>query len=455
MNLLVLILIIMVIALSILFYLTKKELQKIKKRFEDVIDLDLEKEKISNTQKKLEINIEKLKNEINNLKEKSLELINIRENLKKEIVDLEEDKEFQEFSIYKPKFFYEHSETYKKEIKKINTMTKEMIKNKSAALCTTVWNVNGNVTQGRKMTNDNLKIMLRAFNGEADSAIAKVKYNNINIMENRIKKSFEILNKLNKVNACFITSEYLNLKIQELYLNFEMSNKLNEEKEEIRQAREEDRENQKAQKEFEKVQKEFEKEEKRTKLALQKAEDKLKNLHGEEIHKMNEKIQQLKEELEEAKKNKEKATSMAQLTKAGHVYVISNIGSFGGNVYKIGMTRRLEPLERVKELGSASVPFNFDVHAMIYSKNAPDLENILHKAFYDNRVNKTNNRKEFFKVDLNKIEEVARKYNPDIDFTTFAAAEQYRETLVIENNNNNFKNINENLINEKNFIINI
>ena len=123
---------------------------------------------------------------------------------------------------------------------------------------------------------------------------------------------------------------------------------------------------------------------------------------------------------------------MAQQTKKGNVYIISNIGSFGENVYKIGMTRRIDPYERVRELGDASVPFPFDVHAIISSDDAPALESVLHKEFSLNQVNKVNPRKEFFRVPLKSIRETVEKMGLDVSWTLMAAATEYRETLVIE-----------------------
>ena len=311
---------------------------------------------------------------------------------------------------------------------------RSMIDRKIAATCSTEWTVGNSRKKGEKMTNDNLKLMLRAFNGEADAAIAKVKFNNVVTMEKRINKAFEVINKLNEVNCCTISSEYLDLKLEELYLNYEMAKKVEEEKEEQRMIREQMREEEKAQKELEKAQIEAQKEEERARKALEKAEAKLKQAHGLELDELNGKIELLKKQLEEAEANKERAKSMAQQTKSGYVYVISNIGSFGEDVYKIGMTRRLEPMDRVRELGDASVPFFFDVHAMIYSKNAPELENNLHKEFYDYRVNKINDRREFFRVKLSEIEKIAKKYGADVEFIKTAKAEQYRETLAIEEN---------------------
>ena len=427
------------VVLLILMYYEHKKRRKLEVRFKDVIDIDIEKEKTQKELKKIEKEKEKLKKEIEdykkNIKEekiRTLEVLEKKREIQKEIDLLEEDQELQEFSFYKPKFFYENSEEYKQKIEDINFQMKIMIKSKTAAICFSQWSVDGSKKAGKTMTNQFLKMMIRAFNGESDACIAKVKFNNVNIMEKRIKKAYEIINRLNSSHNATISSEYLDLKLKELYLNYEMAKKLQEEKEEQRAIKELIREEEKAQRDFEREILRAEKEEEMAKKSLESAIQKLKNTHGIELEKLNKKIEYLTSQLEEALQNKERAMSMAQQTKSGHVYVISNIGSFGENVYKIGMTRRLEPLDRVRELGNASVPFNFDVHAMIFSKNAPELENILHKEFYEYRVNKVNDRREFFRVGLDRIEEVAKKYNSDILFTKLAKAQQYRETLMIE-----------------------
>lgn len=159
---------------------------------------------------------------------------------------------------------------------------------------------------------------------------------------------------------------------------------------------------------------------------LQKASDIEKQLYVD-------KIKELEEKLKLVEKDKANVLEREQNTRAGYVYIISNIGSFGEDVYKIGMTRRLEPMDRVKELGSASVPFEFDVHAMIFSQDAPDLENTLHNTFRSKQVNRVNDRKEFFKVSLNEIESVVKEnYNATVTFTMMAEAYQYRETLKIK-----------------------
>ena len=142
------------------------------------------------------------------------------------------------------------------------------------------------------------------------------------------------------------------------------------------------------------------------------------------------KIKELEAKLGLLEQDRKNVLDREQNTRAGFVYVISNIGSFGENVYKIGMTRRLEPMDRIKELSSASVPFEFDVHAMIFSEDAPALETALHRQFDDRRINLVNSRKEFFRVSLSEIEKVVKEnHNATVTFTAVAKPEQYRQTV--------------------------
>ena len=165
---------------------------------------------------------------------------------------------------------------------------------------------------------------------------------------------------------------------------------------------------------------------------MERAQKELGLVSGKELEKLNNQIAELQKNLEKAHQAKERAISRAQETKSGHVYIISNIGSFGENIYKIGMTRRLEPMDRVRELGDASVPFRFDLHALIYSENAPELENLLQREFDDRRINKVNYRKEFFSVTLDEIEQlITEKYEKEIEFIRVPEAQDYRETKSI------------------------
>jgi multidrug efflux pump subunit AcrA (membrane-fusion protein) len=250
-------------------------------------------------------------------------------------------------------------------------------------------------------------------------------------MEERIRKAFEAINNLGTVLKVSITSQYLRLKLDELRLTHEYEEKRHEEQEEQRRIREQMREEEKAQREIEKAREEAEREEARSEKALEKARAEAAKATGEQLQMLNEKIRLLEGQLEEAHNQKDRAISRAQLTKSGHVYVISNIGSFGENVYKVGMTRRWDPQERIKELGDASVPFPFDVHAMIYSENAPELEATLQVLFNEKRVNQSNTRKEFFEVALEEIERIAVERGLKVEFTKLAEAKEYRETIAL------------------------
>jgi hypothetical protein len=359
----------------------------------------------------------------------------IYENLMREIELYQETLDMGSYGLFKPKFNISHSEKYKQAIELNYQKQKEAISSESAAICTTEWSVGGSVAEGKKMTKRYIKLMLYAFNGECDALIAKVKWNNATKTIERIKKAYESINKLGTIQSTHITSTYLNLKLDELALSYEYELKKNEEKEEQRLIREQMREEEKAQKEFERAQKDAEDEEKRYQKALDKAKSELGHADQADLLALNQRIAELEHNLQEAHERKERAISQAQMTKVGHIYVISNIGSFGEGVYKIGMTRRLDPHDRIRELGDASVPFQFDVHAIIYSENAPQLENELHKKFGERRMNRINNRKEFFKISLEEVEEFVNQHaNASIEITKLAEAKEYRETLnLIEN----------------------
>jgi hypothetical protein len=182
------------------------------------------------------------------------------------------------------------------------------------------------------------------------------------------------------------------------------------------------REEQAREKAIERELKQLEREREAIKAALEKAIAEATDQHNEEI-------ERLKARLADAEERSQRAISQAQLTKSGNVYVISNLGSFGENVFKIGMTRRLDPMDRVRELGDASVPFPFDVHMMIASNDAPSLENALHRALHKLRINKTNPRKEFFKVDIEKVVQIVKENHGEVRYIADAEALQFRQSL--------------------------
>ena len=238
------------------------------------------------------------------------------------------------------------------------------------------WQVNGSSSKGRKMVSDTQKLLLRAFNNECDDIVSKVKYTNFDASLDRIYKSAEAISKLGSIMNIFITSRYINAKVKELCLAFEYQQKKQTEKEELKAARAEQREQAKIQKEIEEQRRKIEKEQTHYQTAYE-------NLSAQiSLHPDNTDLLAKKEELEFKLSDIDKALADIDYRqanmKAGYVYIISNIGAFGENIYKIGMTRRLDPQERIDELGDASVPFKFDVHAMIFSDNAPALETALH-----------------------------------------------------------------------------
>ncbi|MGJ0623777.1 DUF4041 domain-containing protein [Xenorhabdus bovienii] len=350
-----------------------------------------------------------------------------------------DDMEFAEMGFYAAHFDFDTSEAFQNAIRANRQRQKDMLRVKTtlgAIYCTTEWTVSGSKTEGKKMTTRGINMTARAFNGECNAAIANTNFKNVATMESRIYKAFDVLNKLNEVNQIHINHAYRDLKLEELQLTFEYRAKKQEEKEEQREIRAQMAEERKAQAEIDRAIREAEEEERRAQKALDKARkemaEKLAKMTAEQASKYQEKIDALQDALTEAELKGQKALSMAQQTKRGHVYVISNIGSFGENVFKIGMTRRLDPQDRVDELGSASVPFLFDVHAMIHSDDAPAMENSLHQHFSEKRTNLVNKRKEFFNVSLEEIKAaVFDVAGSDVDFIETASAQHYHETKAI------------------------
>jgi LPXTG-motif cell wall-anchored protein len=351
--------------------------------------------------------------------------------LRAEIDLLEENVEAIAVGLYKPHYDYDSSTAYREAQDALWAKQKEMVKAGKAVVSAKAWQVQGDSRAGERMTKQYLKLILRAFNGECDAAIARVSWNNVTKMEERIRKTCEAINELGGVMEMRITREYLELKLAELRLEYETERKKREEQEEQRRIKEQMREEERALREAEKAKLEAEEEEARYENALEKARAELAKAKGDSLELLQQKIQQLDAALHKAHELKERATSMAQLTRSGHVYVVSNVGSFGENVFKIGMTRRLEPLDRVKELGDASVPFDFDVHAMIYCEDAPSLECEFQTRFQERAINLVNPRKEFFAVSIDDIQGLVRERGLNVELTKLAEARDYRETLAL------------------------
>lgn len=278
-----------------------------------------------------------------------------------------------------------------------------------------------------------LRFVLDAFNGKADTILARAKSDNAGTLEQQMKDAFSLVN---HNGAAFrnarITPEYLASRLKELKWAVSVQALKEREKEEQRRIREQIREEEKAQREIERALKESAKEEDLLQKALQKVQAQVAKANDEQRAVYEARLLELQGKLAEAEAKNQRALSMAQQTKAGHVYVISNVGSFGEDVLKVGMTRRLEPTDRIRELGDASVPFGFDIHAMIWTDDAPALERELHRRFVRSQINKVNPRKEFFRVPLGAVRQCVDAMGLETTWTISAEATQYRETLAIE-----------------------
>jgi hypothetical protein len=351
--------------------------------------------------------------------------------LQGQILVWEETLLLESFALYEPKFKLTTSQEYKSRLESVRERQKAMIKGGEAATGNMDWRVNDSKAQGRKLVNDMIKLVIRSFNNEADVCVDNVKFDNVELGEKRILKSFETCNRLGKIMSVEISRTYLSLKLDELHLAQEFQIKKQEEKEEAKRAREELREQQKLEQEIRAAREKIAKERKHFTTAMRDLQARLDKVDSEEERAaLLAKLAEVEAGRAELESEEKLIDYREQNAKAGYVYVISNLGAFGEGIYKIGMTRRLEPMDRVDELGDASVPFWFDVHAMVFSNNAPALEAKLHERFAVGRLNKVNGRKEFFRADIAEIESVIREnYDAVVEVIHEAPAEQYRESL--------------------------
>jgi len=281
-----------------------------------------------------------------------------------------------------------------------------------------------------------IQFVIVAFNGRVDAILSRSRHDNYGTLEQEVKDAFSLVN-LNgsAFRNARILPTYLDARLAELKWAVVVHELALKQREEQRYIKEKIRDEEKAKKEYEQKMREAAKEEELKRAAVEEAERKFAQANAVEKAQMEQELQKLRQELVDASTRK---LTIAQQTKKGHVYILSNIGSFGDGVYKIGQTRRPDPQERVDELGDASVPFEFDVHALVESENAPALEHKLHKIFLAMQVNKINSRKEFFRVGLADIHIEVEKLKKGEDFTIKlwtdkAAATEYKESMAIEN----------------------
>jgi hypothetical protein len=277
-----------------------------------------------------------------------------------------------------------------------------------------------------------VRFVVDAFNGRVDAILTEAESANIGTLEQQIRDAFNIVN-LNgdAFRNARILPAYLDARLGELKWAVATYELRQREREEQRRIKEQIREEERARREYERAMREAQDEEAKLQHALAKAKSEADKATAQQRQMLEEEIALLTQKLAEAEEKNQRALSMAQQTKKGNVYIISNIGSFGELVFKIGMTRRLEPMDRIWELSDASVPFDFDVHALIPCDNAPALEGALHEAFSEHRINKVNHRKEFFRVPIEQIRAVVASRGIEASFTLLAEAQEYRETQKV------------------------
>ena len=348
-----------------------------------------------------------------------------------ELAKANENKELVDLGFSRQNFTHTDPASYQQAIEDIENKQAQMLKAGLAAKCTMNWTIEGSEKKGEQMIGKLIKLALRTFNADSDAAIAKVKWNNIGTMAERIKKSEETIEKTLDKWGIIIVDSYRDLKLKELRLTFERAELDQRIKEEQKEIREQQREEEKARREAETAERTAEKEERQLAMALEKAKQEMTQAHTADMTQHLMRIKELEIKLASAGEDRQRAVSMAQLTKMGNVYIVSNVGSFGHEVLKIGMTRRMDPMDRIWELSDASVPFDFDVHGMIKTDDAPGLEAKLHKKFEDRRLNLINFRKEFFRVTIKDVQEVVTALGLDVRLTLAAEARELLESEAI------------------------
>jgi hypothetical protein len=319
--------------------------------------------------------------------------------VRSEIVRTSAEAELQEIGIYQYQHPLADAVAYKAELAVLADQIKAMARGGTAVLADTGWTVNGSAAQGRKMLTEYSKLMLRAYNAEADNCVARVQPYRLHTTVERLDKVAATIARLGKTMSIRIGPDYHRLRVQEIALTADYRAKVEEEKERVREERERQREERAALLEFEREKARLAKEQSHYLAAMAKLQAK-----GDAAG-----VADLQAKLTEIGEAIAGVEAREANIRAGYVYVISNVGAFGPNMVKIGMTRRLDPEDRVRELGDASVPFKFDTHALIFSQDAVSLEANLHAALDKQRVNKVNVRREFFYADPAQVRDLLQQ----------------------------------------------
>ncbi|WP_077241497.1 DUF4041 domain-containing protein [Amycolatopsis azurea] len=338
-----------------------------------------------------------------------------------QVVKTEEITLLQEAGVYEFRHRLADAVAYKAALQRLKDSIKISAKNNHAITATTDWTVNGSTVEGQRMVRDFSKLMLRAYNAEADNCVRSMRPYRLESAKDRLTKTREVISRLGKTMNINISPSYHRLRLEELELTADHLAKVEEDKERIRAERERQRDEQQAQREFEREKARLAKEEAHWRNALQKWATSGDEQQAAAAQAKLDEIGDAIRGVEEREAN----------IRTGWVYVISNVGSFGDSIVKVGLTRRLDPLERVRELGDASVPFRFDVHAKIFDADAVSLETRLHQHLADRRVNRVNLRREFFYATpaeiLTILEDMGLKDNL-LDYVEEPEAQEWRSS---------------------------
>jgi hypothetical protein len=338
-----------------------------------------------------------------------------------QLIEVQGQIQMQDVGIYQYHHPAETSVALSAELERVRSEIKAAVRAKAAIEANTNFTFNNSAAQGRKFVNEMSRIMLRAYNAEAENCVKTVKAGNLLAAEARLTKAKEQIEKQGRMIDLCVSEHYHYLRVQELELAADFHMRLQEEKEAERERKAELREQRKAEQELKAERERLEKQ-----LAKEQA-------HYTNVKAMLEAqgdleaIQRLEEKLADVQRAIDDVDYRAANIRAGFVYVISNVGSFGHDMVKIGLTRRLEPLDRIRELGDASVPFRFDVHALFFADDAVTVETKLHQAFAAKRVNKINLRREFFRATPEEVLEVLKSTVGEVvQYTAEPEAEEYR-----------------------------
>jgi hypothetical protein len=336
-----------------------------------------------------------------------------------DVVELNDQRVLQDVGVYRYHHPLEDAAAYKGRLRQLEDEMDNIIRAGQAVLAADMFTFSGSLAKGRKMVADLSKLMLRAYNAEADNCVRSLRSGNVSTAKRRLEASVVAIEKLGAMMEMRVNPEYHQLRIQELELTADFQMKLQEERELAREEREMLREQRRVEQELAAERERLDKERSHYVSALAALRAKGDDVAADEL-------EQRLAQIDEAIEANDYRTANVR---AGYVYVISNVGTFGPNIIKIGMTRRLEPLDRVRELGDASVPFPYDVHALFFSDDAVTLENQLHKAFADRRVNFVNERREFFFSTPAEVRQLLEQHAGGLlEFTEDPAAPEYHQS---------------------------